>query len=350
MSENALTGSIPLRPLPVDLEATIDHVHSQGSATDALVRQAVGRGLSSLLFLGCGGSLTASVPARYALERHTRVPVLAHNSDEFLHRRPALVDGATLAVAVSHTGRTPETLAAADAARAAGAAVIGICRLPDAPLADHVDLLLTYRSPDVVTAAEHLLLARVVVGVMSAAAASPESAALAARLPAVLESMAATYRAALEQREAWAARVASAWAAASPVTVLGAGPNLGAAQALAQYYFQEMQWMDAAGLHAGDFLHGPFEVVGPDSAVLVLLGEDATRPVAERAARFLARYAPRHELLDTRDLELPSVPRNLRPEVTPFLLDALTVRLAEHFEHTRGHSLDERRYMAKVEY
>ena len=50
------------------------------------------------------------------------------------------------------------------------------------------------------------------------------------------------------------------------IYVLGSGPLEGAAQTLAMCYLQEMQKLNATAISAGEFLHGPFEVITEDVA------------------------------------------------------------------------------------
>jgi fructoselysine-6-P-deglycase FrlB-like protein len=119
---------------------------------------------------------------------------------------------------------------------------------------------------------------------------------------------------------------------------------------MAMCFLQEMQWKQAAGFNAGEFFQGAFEMVTEDSAVLLYLGEDATRPMAERAKRFLDTYTRKAHYLDVRELSLPGVPTELRPDISPLVIGELANRLAQHFEAVRGHHLDQRRYMFRVDY
>ena len=49
-------------------------------------------------------------------------------------------------------------------------------------------------------------------------------------------------------------------------------------------------------------------------------------------------------------LELPGIPKSVRGEVSPLVVAALANRLAQQYEAVRGHDLETRRYMFKVEY
>jgi fructoselysine-6-P-deglycase FrlB-like protein len=115
-------------------------------------------------------------------------------------------------------------------------------------------------------------------------------------------------------------------------------------------YLQEMQWKDAASYDAAEFLHGAMEVVTDDTAVVQFLGEEATRPIDERAKAFLERYTRNAHYIDARDLTLTGIAPAQRPYVSHMALSAVMSRLAEHFEAATGHDLHIRRYMFRVEY
>ena len=132
--------------------------------------------------------------------------------------------------------------------------------------------------------------------------------------------------------------------------MLGSGPSYGWAYGFAMCYLQEMQWKHAAGFNSGEFFQGAFEVVN-GAGVINILGEDPSRPMAERAKRFLDTYAPeKTHHIDTADLSLPGIPQQLRGDISPLAIAVLMGRLAKHYESVRGHDLDQRRYMFKVDY
>lgn len=57
--------------------------------------------------------------------------------------------------------------------------------------------------------------------------------------------------------------------------------------------------------------------------MLLMLGEDGTRPMAERAKTFLDKYTRKAHYIDTRSLSLPGVPEDLRGEISPIALNTL---------------------------
>jgi fructoselysine-6-phosphate deglycase len=70
---------------------------------------------------------------------------------------------------------------------------------------------------------------------------------------------------------------------------------------------EEMQRIRTRPVHASDFFHGTLELVEPDVSVILLKGEDASRPHVERVERFAARYAEKLTVLDTARVPLPGV-------------------------------------------
>ena len=104
---------------------------------------------------------------------------------------------------------------------------------------------------------------------------------------------------------------------------MGSGPSAAWAYGFAMCYLQEMQWKHAAGFNTGEFFQGAFEVVNDDVPVILWLGEDASRPMAERGRKFLETYCKKARYVDVADLALPTVPADLRPVVSPLVVGAL---------------------------
>ncbi len=101
--------------------------------------------------------------------------------------------------------------------------------------------------------------------------------------------------------------------------------------------------MHAATINADEFFQGPFEVFDKDTKSILYLGEDETRPMAERVDRFLETYSGETFRIDSRDLELPGIPQKLRSFVAPLVYYILAFRLAAHYAAVRGYSLEGRR-------
>jgi fructoselysine-6-P-deglycase FrlB-like protein len=154
----------------------------------------------------------------------------------------------------------------------------------------------------------------------------------------------------VRQGEALNKSIAEGCKDAPVIYVIGSGPNHGTAYCLSMCYLQEMQWRHAASFDAAEFLHGAMEVVVGDQVVIQFLGEVTTRPIDERAKRFLQKYTTRGFFVDSKDFAMPGIDDAERPFASHFVLDVLMSRLAQHFEAVSGLDLKSRHYMFKVEY
>lgn len=92
-----------------------------------------------ILILGCGTSLHAGYIASYMIEEYARIPVQVEISSEFRYKNPVLANN-TLVIALSQSGETADTIAAARELKAAkGAFLLSICNVQGSTLARESD-------------------------------------------------------------------------------------------------------------------------------------------------------------------------------------------------------------------
>jgi fructoselysine-6-P-deglycase FrlB-like protein len=332
----------PLAPLPDDYVPRIRAAVDARERVDTLVQKLAAEGITNVFLVGCGGSLFTFGPLRTLLDR-LPLPVFVFNADELLLRRPAALGPGSLVVASSTRGETAETARAAAAARAAGATVVGVTQDPESIVAVECDHVLLHQGIE----AKQVLLGQLGWSLLRATGVAPDYDDAMTALDALPETFLAAIRESEERLDA----IAAALHDEPVVYVLGSGPLESAAQTLAVCYLQEMQWKHAVPVGSGEFLHGSFEVVTEEQPVLVLIGEDSTRPMGERVLRFLERYSGKVHVLDAATFSLDGIDAAMRPFIGSVVLaSALLGRLAEHFAAWTGHALTERRYMWKVEY
>ena len=144
-----------------------------------------------------------------------------------------------------------------------------------------------------------------------------------ASVDAALQALPKATLSAVEEYDQHLAQIAAAVKDEPIIYTLGSGPSYGWAYGLAMCYLQEMQWKHAAGFNTGEFFQGAFEMVTEDTAVLLFLGEDASRPMAERGKAFLETYTRKGHFIDVRDLTLPGVPAEARADVSPLVVGEL---------------------------
>jgi fructoselysine-6-P-deglycase FrlB-like protein len=271
--------------------------------------------------------------------------VFTINSHELVLRQPRLLGPGSLVIASSTHGTTQETATAARFAREAGATVIGVTQDPGSPVAAECQKVFLHDGVE----AKQVILAQLGWFLLKAWGAA--SAQEYQQVAAALGASAQVFRAANTCWDDRLAQLAHELYQEPVIYVLGSGRLQGAAETLAMCYLQEMQKLHAVAISAGEFLHGPFEVITADVPVILLTGDDVTGPMADRAERFLRQYTKKLYVLDAADLPLDPVAEPMRPLIADLVLGSTVLnRIAEHFAAWTGRPLTERRYMWKIEY
>jgi fructoselysine 6-phosphate deglycase len=335
-----------LVPPDADFRRVTEAAVAQRERIDRVAYAAALGGVRNMFLIGCGGSLNDFSAASYRCDRSAAFPTFCFNSEEFNRRRPALLGRGSVVLVASHNGSTAETIEAAHWSRSAGARVIGFTKDETTKLAAECDEVFTYHSDRTILAPKQVLIGLMVAALLKEVGAALDFAAMKKAYSAVP----AAFESAVGEGEASLHEIATAFAGEPFTYVLSAGPNQGAGYGFAMCYLMEMQWKHASWFNANEFLHGAFEVVQPDTAVLLFKGEDETRPVIDRVEAFLAKNTRRCRVIDSQEYALSGVPASMRGEVSPLLLSTLSKRLAEHYQAVTGHSLKDRRYMFKTTY
>lgn len=94
--------------------------------------------IDRILITACGTSYHAGCVASYMIEEMARLPVQVEISSEFRYKNPIVQTG-TLAIAISQSGETADTIAAVRELKAKGAKVLGICNVQGSMLVREAD-------------------------------------------------------------------------------------------------------------------------------------------------------------------------------------------------------------------
>jgi len=152
------------------------------------------------------------------------------------------------------------------------------------------------------------------------------------------------------EADAKAVEFARAYKDATLFYVIAGGACWGQALVYCQCILEEMQWIVAQPIPAGEYFHAPFEVIDAASNLLVFKGEDLSMPLVDRVLDFSANYTKRITTIDTREYALPGVAEDLRGYFSPFVLLAVLERFSQNLAVSRNHPLTTRRYMGIVQY
>ncbi|MCP8999849.1 SIS domain-containing protein [Pseudarthrobacter sp. RMG13] len=336
-----------LIPVPADFEDCVQHAINQDDKARSVVAQAVERGIERVYLVGCGGSHFGTYPAFDLLDRYAKgISTQRITSAELTSRNPVGLNEKSLVVAASHSGNTPETLAAAEFAKSKGALVAGISRQGENGLSRVGDVHLDY--PDTISITEPKLVhnEQIAAALLEAFGAADKAEQLRVGIKALPGALRATKDEVAEAGE----RIADILSESPLSYIVGGGPAYGMAKMMSWCYFQEMQWMNSAAINAGDFFHGPFEMVTENTPLIALVAEDSSRPLGERVIRFGEKYTTQFGLVDTANLSLPGIPAESRPDLSVLALMSAERRVLDHVAARRGHDTSVRRYMYKVQY
>jgi glucosamine--fructose-6-phosphate aminotransferase (isomerizing) len=217
-----------------------------------------------------GSSDTAALYAKYLIEIALGLPVasIGPSVASVYGVRPQLAH--SLFIAVSQSGRSPDLLDLAEAARAGGALTLAVVNDPASPLAERCELVLPVRAgreASVAATKSWIGSLTVLLQLVACWSGAPELEAAVARLPEDLAAAAAADWGAAE----------SLLAAASSLFVVGRGPGFPAAQECA-LKLKETAALHAEAYSAAELMHGPLTLAGADFPVLALSQQDASLP------------------------------------------------------------------------
>ena len=102
--------------------------------------------------IACGSSLHVCMVAKYTLEKLTRIPVEVCLASEFRYSDPIVEDG-TLAIVISQSGETLDTMAAMREIKSLGALVLSIVNVVGSTIAREADdVIYTWAGPEIAVA------------------------------------------------------------------------------------------------------------------------------------------------------------------------------------------------------
>jgi glucosamine--fructose-6-phosphate aminotransferase (isomerizing) len=234
----------------------------------------------------------AGMVGKYWIERFARLPVEIDVASEYRYRE-APVDAGGLAIVVSQSGETADTLASLKYLKANGAKTIGVVNVPDSSIARLTDAVApTLAGPEIGVASTKAFtcqlatMAALAIGLGRARGLIDE-----ARETALLTELVATPGLIAEalKLEPEAEKLARAVAHARDVLYLGRGPayplSLEGALKL-----KELSYIHAEGYAAGELKHGPIALIDEATPVVVIAPHD---PVFEKTVSNMQEVAAR---------------------------------------------------------
>jgi glucosamine--fructose-6-phosphate aminotransferase (isomerizing) len=315
--------------------------------------------VENVSIIACGTSWHAGLVGKYLIESMARLPVETDYGSEYRYRNP-IVGPRTLAVVITQSGETADTLAALREARQKGARCVAICNVVGSMATRESDgTVYTHAGPEIGVAstkaftsqlvalyllALHLARVRGTIGEEDARAHIEQLL----QLPTLIDQ---TLRV-----SALVDEIARRFYNRKDFLYLGRGINYPIALEGA-LKLKEISYIHAEGYPAGEMKHGPIALIDEQMPVVAIATRDHVfekmlsniQEVKARGGSVIALTTGRDEmvegLLDTSDwiISLPEA----SPLLTPVLAVVPLQLLAYHIAVRRGCDVDQPRNLAK---
>jgi glucosamine--fructose-6-phosphate aminotransferase (isomerizing) len=312
--------------------------------------------LSRVCFLACGTSWHAALLGRYLIEEWARLSAEAEIASELRHRRPVAEVG-LLAVPISQSGETADTLAASRLIQSLGTRAVCISNIVGSSLAREADgVLYTRAGLEVGVAATKTFTTQIaavtLLALKIALARGAVDSHFAAEIISKLMSVPAMMRKALAESSA-IRKIAELLADKEDFLYLGRSLQYPMALEGA-LKLKEISYQHAEGYPAGEMKHGPIALIEAGTPVVALAPCGPTLPsMASNIQEVKARDGFVIAIVTEGDettkgiadvqIPIPRAPQWLQPFLTAIPLQLL----AYHLATLRGADVDQPRNLAK---
>ena len=310
-----------------------------------------------ITIIACGTSFYAAQVAKYWFEQIARVYVEIDVASEFRYREAPMPDGG-MALFISQSGETADTLAALKYARLQGQNIVTIVNMPESSMAREADMVLpTLAGPEIGVASTKAFtcqlatLACLVVAVARARGAIDEAEERV--LTEALVEVPARASDVLNHDEE-VLKLAHDIFEARDILYLGRGTGYPIAMEGA-LKLKEISYIHAEGYAAGEMKHGPIALIDEEVPVIVIAPSDTLfEKTVSNMREVMARGGKVIFMSDSKGLDdigseawatvqLPDV----HPFVAPILYSIPIQLLAYHVAVLKGTDVDQPRNLAK---
>ncbi|MEM8627617.1 MAG: glutamine--fructose-6-phosphate transaminase (isomerizing), partial [Pseudomonadota bacterium] len=304
----------------------------------------------------CGTAYYAGFIAKYWIEKWARLPVEIDVASEFRYREPPL-PGNGLALFVSQSGETADTLAALRYCKSQNQRIAAVVNVRESTIARESDVILpTLAGPEIGVASTKAFMSQItVLACLALMLAKARGLLDPAQERALIEALTGVPRhlSNLLKAQDHYEELTHPLSKASDVLYLGRGVSYPLAMEGA-LKLKEISYIHAEGYAAGELKHGPIALIDETTPVVVIAPKDGSfekivsncQEVAARGGQiYLVSDAAPDELgcQLAAHMHMPSV----HPFVTPFINTVPAQLLAYHTAVHMGTDVDQPRNLAK---
>jgi glucosamine--fructose-6-phosphate aminotransferase (isomerizing) len=314
-----------------------------------------------IVILACGTSWHAGLVGKFLIEHLARLPVDVDYGSEYRYRRP-LISQRTLAVAITQSGETADTLAALREVKSLGASSLAICNVVGSAASREADgTLYTRAGPEIGVASTKAFTSQLVaLHLLSLYLAQTRGTVTPDELQPLLLALEDLPNAIEQVLEAASGveRLAAGVCDARDFLFLGRGINYPIALEGA-LKLKEISYIHAEGYPAGEMKHGPIALIEDGLPVVALAPDDHLfekmigniQEAKARGGRMIvvtseSKAKEFDDVLDREHDSVVSVP-NVHPLMMPVVLTIPLQLLSYHVAVMRGCDVDKPRNLAK---
>ncbi len=308
-----------------------------------------------LHIVACGTSYHSGLWGRHLLEHWAGIPVQVEIASEFRYRDSLLLEKEEMALVISQSGETADTLAALRIAREHGVPVLGLCNVVGSSIAREASAVIyTQAGPEISVASTKAMCSQMLTLALMAlywgcrrnslpATRRRELIGLLESLPALLDD----YLPAMHDR---ARELSRKYAQARNFFYLGRGHCYPLALEGA-LKLKELSYIHAEGYAAGEMKHGPIALIDPAFPTFALALDDSLFPkvksniveVQARQGKVIALTNPGLDLAVDDPWIIPALPAPLAAFAALPALQLFSYEMADYL----GKDVDQPRNLAK---
>jgi glucosamine--fructose-6-phosphate aminotransferase (isomerizing) len=318
------------------------------------------RALEKVTIIACGTSWHAALVGKYLIEALAQVPVEVDYGSEYRYRNP-IISANELAVIITQSGETADTLAALREAKRKGARSIAICNVVGSMATREADgTIYTHAGPEIGVASTKAFTSQLVALQLLALHMAQRRGTVPAgdilrhiedllHVPQIIEH-AIKASAPIE-------KVADRFHNRTDFLFLGRGINYPIALEGA-LKLKEISYIHAEGYPAGEMKHGPIALIDDRMPVVAIAPDDHVfekmignvQEAKARGASVIAFTTAGDDrmaaVLDSSNHVILAMPRTT-PLLTPIVMTIPLQLLAYHIAVSRGCDVDQPRNLAK---
>lgn len=344
------------RAIEETMRGRVDLVHGLVTLPDLGITDEDLLRMNRIIITACGTSWHAGLVAEYLIEELCRLPVEVEYASEMRYRE-FVADENTLIIAVSQSGETADTLAAARAAKEKGSTLLSICNVVGSTLTRESDaVLITQAGPEIGVASTKAFTTQLTVfylfalylGRLRGTISHNTAAAMLyylRKVPGWVSEMLA--------RDEQIKEIARKYHNCTNALYLGRGEGFPVALEGA-LKLKEISYIHAEGYPAAEMKHGPIALIDENMPVVVLALQGRRyekivsniEEVKARGGRVIALATEWDQEIKTKVDEVIPVP-DVPAHVSPIVAVVPLQLLAYHIAVMRGCPVDQPRNLAK---